>query len=314
MDLLTAFRSQMERERRHAAGTIAEYGRDVSRFLEFWDSMGRPQFDGQLVNEYLVRLWNQCGEKPATLNRKRMAIRQFYKWLSACARVTGHYDEERRIAEQLTLIDPIRDRRVVREVISSDDFKQILADCRGHTASRNRAMIFVMYSGAIRVSEMCGLNLRDLNQSSRKLRIMGKGGRERMVPISGDCLAAIQEYVEGWRTRHAKPGNPALFVSVDGERIGRHRITHLLLEISARLKLRKTTTHTLRRSRATLLMNAGQPIEKIQMFLGHQTLDATQQYLATSTDRLRDVYSRCHPRDQSNFGAQPEIDEELDAI
>ena len=135
-----------------------------------------------------------------------------------------------------------------------------------------------------------------------------------MVPISGDCLAAVQDYVEGWRTRHAKSGDPALFVSIDGERIGRHRITHLLLEISGRLKLRKTTTHTLRRSRATLLMNAGQPIEKIQKFLGHQTLDATQQYLATSTERLREVYDRCHPREQLNFGTQPDIDEELDGI
>lgn len=314
MDLLAGFKRKLEAECRHSPVTIEGYIREVAEFLRYWESRGKPQFDGQLVNDHLVRLWNQFDQKPKTLNRKRMAIRQFYQWLGSQARQHGEYGEERRIETQLACIDPIKNVRKIRTVIGPEDLRRIIAACKGETAPRNRAMILLIYSGAVRVSEMCGLNLRDVLHTTRKLRIMGKGSRDRLVPVSGECLKVLQDYVEGWRTRHAKPDNPALFVSVDGERVGRYRITHLLLEKSRRLSLKQTTSHTLRRSRATTLMDSGQPIEKIQRFLGHKTIDATQQYLSVSLGRLRAVYAKCHPRDQGDFGVEPEIRDEFDGI
>ena len=169
-------------------------------------------------------------------------------------------------------------------------------------AIRCRAMILTLHSGGIRSCELAALNLRDVHVSGRLLRIMGKGRRERMVRISGNCLQAIQYYAEHWRTRYCVPGNPALFIKINGQRIGRNSASKLLAKLSARLGVTHTTAHTLRRTLATQLMNAGETVQSVQAILGHQSISATERYLAMSLGRLRTVYRDCHPREQIDFG------------
>lgn len=307
-DLFDEFRFKLENEQRHSKHTVEAYCRDVRGFLFYWDEVSRPQFTGQLVNDHLVKLRNAQQEKPSTLNRKRMAIRQFVKWLRDRAALAGEYEEERRLTGQLLLIDPIRAVRKIREVISDDDLHRILAALHGETSLRSRAMILTLHSGGIRSSEMAGLNVGDVLHSSQTLRIMGKGRRERMVRISGDCLKAIQYYAEHWRTRYAVSGTPALFIKVSGQRIGRNLASKLLAKLSARLNVTHTTAHTLRRTLATQLMNAGETIQEVQRVLGHESITSTEQYLALSFGRLQSVYQQCHPREQDDFGAHPQVE------
>lgn len=308
-DLCDEFRFKLENEQRHSKHTVEAYCRDVREFLGLWGACGRPQFTGQLVNDHLVKLRNTMQEKPSTLNRKRMAIRQFLKWLGDRAAAAGEYEEERRLTDQLTLIDPIRACRRIREVVSEEDLQRILGALHGETAIRSRAMILTLHSGGIRSSEMAGLNVGDVLHSSQTLRIMGKGRRERMVRISGDCLKAIQYYAEHWRTRYAVPGNPALFIKVNGQRIGRNSASKLLAKLSARLNVTHTTAHTLRRTLATQLMNAGETIQEVQRVLGHESIASTEQYLAMSFERLMTVYRESHPRDQPDFGSLVMVDD-----
>jgi site-specific recombinase XerD len=147
--------------------------------------------------------------------------------------------------------------------------------------------------------------LGDINFARREIRVRGKGNRDRIVPTTQKCIEAIRTYL-GWRDDYRKRLSDididdrgwfqqAVFVKNDGQRITRRSVSDMLTSLSCRAGIKHTTAHTLRRSCATSLMNRGMDLELIQDLLGHQDITTTQSYLVVSQDKLRDIYSKCHP-------------------
>ena len=167
--------------------------------------------------------------------------------------------------------------------------------CSAINVRRDVSIILIMYHSGLRVSELCSLNLVDINFSNRIIKVVGKGGRERMVPTTHECINSIQEYIDLYRQSDTN----AVFVQNNGMRITRRAISDMLLSLSFRSGVKRTTAHMLRRSFATSLMNKGVDLEFVKTLLGHERLSTTQAYLAIGRDRPADVHRRCPP-----FGAK----------
>jgi site-specific recombinase XerD len=198
----------------------------------------------------------------------------------------------------LDTIDPIRTERRTSGVIEDKDVDVLVSTIRNrmpvlrtNNVLRDIAIVLTMYHSGLRVSELCNLNLRDINISRRDIRVMGKGCKERVVPTTVRCMDAICDYIDLGRTSNTD----AVFVKSDGSRITRRGVGDTLKALSNSSGIKHVTPHTLRRSCATSLMNRGIEVELIQSLLGHQNLSTTQQYLSISQDRLIDMHRRCHP-------------------
>lgn len=279
--LATSLRNYMEAECGWTDNTVQAHMRDASQFLEF--AKNRP-FSAVLAEEWLSTL-RATNHKPSTIARKRISVMTLYRV----------YSRQHRLDEDTLLcIDPVRRVKENLPVLTAEQIEELVQGIRGPCDIRNIAIVRLMFETAIRVSECVGLTINDIKEGRDHIRIMAKGRRERVVRISAECLRALLDYANRWRTRYAQ-SSPALFIGLDGAPLSRYAVSHMLSYFTEKLSLPHASSHTLRRSRATSLMNAGVDIEDVQKHLGHQDIGATQQYLRLSHERLRAVYNRCHP-------------------
>ena len=265
--------------------TLSAYQRDVQKFLDF---IGANQLTPLLIDMFISRL-HESGMKPATVRRNCMSIRCFCHFLVGI----GHLDKEIH-----KMIDPVRVDRKTPDAIESDDVDTLvsvvekrLPASRATNVRRDIAIILILYRSGLRVSELCNLDLKDINRSRRDIRVMGKGRVERMVPTTARCMDAIYDYIDTDRSSNTN----AVFVKFDGSRITRRSVGDMLKTASNTAGIKHTTPHLLRRSCATELMNRGVDLELIQSLLGHRHLSTTQAYLSISQDRLQRIHKSCHP-------------------
>lgn len=276
-----AVRDYLESERGCSGNTVEAYVNDIEQFQKFAD--GRP-FHPTLVEQWLLCL-SANNIKPSTLARKRMAIMTLARVVARSQKIDETF---------LRMIDPVRQTRKNLPILTVQQLEKLSEGITGECSTRNLAIIRLMYETAIRASECVSLLVTDIDDQRDYFRVMAKGRRERVVPIGVDCRKTVLDYVRRWRTRYART-SPALFISQDGNPITRCAVSHMLDYHTNRLGLPRSTSHTLRRSRATALMNSGIPIENVQRHLGHSSITATQRYLWLSTDRLKDVHRKYHP-------------------
>lgn len=196
------------------------------------------------------------------------------------------------------MIDSVRVDRRTPDAIESDDVEALISAVekrspvsRAVNILRDIAIILILYRSGLRVSELCNLDLKDINVKRRDIRVMGKGRVERVVPTTPKCMKAICDYVDTDRVSDTD----AIFVKADGSRITRRSVGDMLKAVSNAAGIKHTTPHLLRRSCATELMNRGVDLELIQSLLGHRYLSTTQSYLAISQDRLQQIHKSCHP-------------------
>jgi integrase/recombinase XerC len=162
-------------------------------------------------------------------------------------------------------------------------------------------MLEIFYSSGLRLSELAGLNLIDLDFKQKLVKVRGKGRKERIVPIGGPALKAVQEYLGKIGEIKQNAGKDAfkepLFLNVHGERITTRSIARIVNEVTGRSGIgRKISPHALRHSFATHLLNAGADLRSIQELLGHESLSTTQKYTAVNINRMMEVYDKAHPR------------------
>lgn len=282
MEYLKEFRKFIEAEQRLEKNSIEAYMSDLGGFLGYAARSGK-QFSGSLAEGYLKRLQDE-GRKPSTLKRVRMSIRRFYHWLVW---------KKLMRPEVLETIDPIRQAWENLPVLRRDEIDQMIAACGGKAADRNRTIIRLLYETGTRVSEVCGLDLGSVMTlgGMKVLRTRVKGGSDRVIPISGECCEALQDYAGRWRTRYAV--GTAFFVDLKGRRIKRRRVSAMISRLAGKLGLVHSSAHTLRRSRATQLLDDGTDVEDVQRFLGHRDIEATQHYMVPSPERVRAAYKGC---------------------
>ena len=243
------------------------------------------------IRGFLAHL-SESNFSPATMARKIATLRSFHKWL-----------ETRNVIENnpMTLIRTPKQAKRLPKAISVEDVEKLLSapDTNTQLGARDRAMLETLYSTGIRVSELVGINIGDIDEAGQALVVRGKGRKERIVPLGSHAIAATSHCLSMRRTATGNPLDPAgpLFVNKQGTRIStrsiRRKVSKYLEEVGLDPSI---SPHTLRHSFATHLLDNGADLRAVQELLGHQSLSTTQVYTHLTTQRMRDAYDHAHPR------------------
>ncbi|HEX5465434.1 MAG TPA: site-specific tyrosine recombinase [Candidatus Limnocylindrales bacterium] len=295
---LEAYLAYLRVERGLAGRTISAYRGDLTDFgarapdIEAWDASPGP-----------ARGWLGGLRDPArpggplrasSLRRKTAALRAFYRFCF------GEGLVQRDVGR---LLDMPRPGLQLPEVLSVDEVERLLAapDASSPDGLRDRALLELLYAAGLRVGEATGLDRDDLSLEGAFVRVVGKGDRERLVPIGGAALAALEPWLDEIRPRWLRPepeprGGP-LFVSRRGGRMGRMAAWRIVHQAALRAGLQAhVTPHTLRHSFATHLLEGGADLRVVQELLGHASINTTQLYTHLTGERIKEVYARAHPR------------------
>lgn len=274
--------------------TLATYGVDLRQFLEYFSRGGLAppepeQFDVLELREWLGHLYERGLDK-TTIRRKLAAVRSLFEHCLRRGAV--------RVNKARLLATPRLPRRL--PVVPTEEQTNTLIDGVAEARlnrpypERDLAMLEVLYGCGVRISELEGMNLDDLDLREGWVRVRGKRKKERQVPIPARALEALRRYID---CRRAAPGEKAVFVNHRGRRLtarGAHKI--LRLYAIALAGDSSIHPHSLRHAYATHLLNAGADLRAIQELLGHASLSTTQKYTQVSLRDLMEVYDKAHPR------------------
>ena len=321
-ELKAAFVVHLEAEKRASPNTVEAYGRDLDALLAFVDARAADRrFSSetrrttQRLDVYALRGW--LGElartcKPVSVARKIASVRAFCRWMKQ----KGHADTNP--AAELVLP---KNRRELPVVLAAEDAATFVESpeasltgaMREHeaVALRDRAFLELLYSSGVRVSEACGLELGALSLSEKTARVLGKGNKERLVPIGSKAETALRAWLEVRhllthpKTLYIDP--KAVFVSTRGRRLG-PRAAQLLVRKYGLASVGRPDLHphALRHTCATHLLDGGADLRSIQEMLGHSSLSTTQRYTHVSVAHLLAVYDAAHPLAKAaNTKSQP---------
>jgi integrase/recombinase XerD len=291
--LLEEFSYWLASERGVSPNTASAYHSDTRKYLEFLASEGKSdpaKVGSGEVHSYLAFL-SGCGMSPSSMRRELSSIRAFHRFLVAEARAVG--DPTRDVA-------PPRVWQRVPAALTVPEVERLLAqpDTAGPLGLRDKAMLEFTYGTGMRVSEVIGFKTRDLNLNTGMVRCMGKGSRERIIPIGGIALKWIGRYRAEARPRLVKSEEPeVLFVNWRGKGLTRMGFWKILRGYVRRAGIRsKISPHVLRHSFATHLMEGGASLRDVQQMLGHKDISTTQIYTKVDMEYLREVHRKYHPR------------------
>jgi integrase/recombinase XerC len=310
-DLLQQYAGYLKNERNVSPHTLRNYLSDLVQFQQFLieRELGRDfpaeshielverekKIDVQQVDIYVVRAYLASlskRRKKSSIGRKLAALRGFFKYL-----VAARYLER----NPLLLIQSPKQEKPLPSFLSVDDVFQLLGRIKAKTALdvRDRAILEVLYSTGIRVSELVSLNWSDIDFRLGIVRVIGKGSKERIVPVGEIAMRALNDYSLEQRKKWNLPckGETPVFLNRDGERITTRSVGRI---VEKRLKAAGVAVrigpHGLRHTFATHLLNSGADLRAIQELLGHATLSTTQRYTHVNLDQLAAVYDKAHPR------------------
>jgi integrase/recombinase XerD len=284
-------------ERGLAPSTLVAYGRDLRDFAAAQDNDEDWRAGPTAARDHLAALGRPPRVlRPSSHRRKAAAVRAFYRFCFAESVI------ESDIASLLDL-----PKQVLRlpEPLAVEEVDALLAAPDGDKPSgvRDRALLELLYAAGLRVSEALGLDRQDLSLDEAQVRVIGKGDRERLVPIGEVAVAALARYVDevrpAWLATAAGEGprGGPLFLTPRGARLGRMAAWRLIRQAALRAGVRgHVTPHTLRHSFATHLLEGGADLRVVQELLGHASITTTQLYTHLTGERIKQVYARAHPR------------------
>jgi site-specific recombinase XerD len=278
-----------------AANTRAAYRRDVELFAEWLldadQEMSPQDVTKEIIRGYLAYL-HECGATSRTIARRIAALRRYFLW--AIRKGIAHVDPTEAVHTPKTkgrLPRPLDEQTVVSLITCEDP------DAPEWRRIRDRAVLEILYGSGLRVSEVCSLHLQSVASDGVTLRVIGKGSKERIVPLSEPARDAIKRWISVRREVADESSGNALFLSARGKAVGRRDVARLLDDACARAGISGGThPHALRHSFATHLMDNGADTRSIQELLGHSDAATTQRYTHVSKERLRLAYTETHPR------------------
>jgi integrase/recombinase XerC len=303
---ILAFLETLPSEKGYSANTCRAYRRDLEEFAAYlaasWNGgVARPAAPGQseigpqgitplMIRGYLGFLHRK--NRKSSIARKLSTLRSFFKFLQKNGVV-----EDNPVAGLLT---PKREKSLP-VVLSVDQMFALLDAIEPDAllAARNRAIFEMLYSCGIRVSELTGLGVRDLDMGTGVVRVLGKGGKERIVPVGRKALAAVSGYRERLRaaTGIGERDDGPLFLNLRRGRLTARSVARILKKLAAACGIEAPLSpHALRHTFATHLLDAGADLRSVQELLGHRHLSTTQRYTHVSMDRLMETYDKAHPR------------------
>jgi integrase/recombinase XerC len=297
-EALEAFVRHLRSERGRSEHTIRAYRGDVLHLLRHVDSGSAETALGDVTLRDLRRWLGDMasgGAARATLSRRAAAARTFFGWLAGTGRIPT--DPSLRLAapkRQTRLPSVLRQRDASRLL----DVAATAADDVDPLHVRNRAMLELLYATGIRVGELASLDVDDVDFGSRVVRVLGKGGRERVVPFGIPAEAALVDWLTLARSRLARSGSgPALFLGRRGNRVDPRQVRDVVHQLMKHVPdAPDIGPHGLRHSAATHVLEGGADLRMVQELLGHASLATTQIYTHVSVDRLKKSYAQAHPR------------------
>lgn len=282
-------------ERDLSPNTVAAYRSDLAQFVGFARRAGVSELDRidrRLLRRFVATLAEQRYAR-RSIARKASAVRSLLTWAVATGIIESHPAHD--------LGTPKLDRPLPK-VLRVDEVAQLLElpPADDPTGTRDRAVLELLYGSGLRVGELCGLDLEDLDLRARRVRVTGKGRKQRQLPVGEAAARALMTYLEEARPPLAEraTGRPdyALFLNSRGMRLQRRSVGRIMEKYLGADGGRMVGPHALRHSFATHLLDNGADLRSVQELLGHENLATTQIYTHISTERLRAVYEQSHPR------------------
>lgn len=282
-------------ERGLARNTILAYERDLNNFQKFIIEHDKNKEDLKLIKyddilTYLYYLKKQ-GFMSSTIARKVATIKSFYKFMVVEGEISS---------SPVSYLDAPKLAKKLPNIITYDEVDKLLAQPKGikPIELRDKAMLEFLYATGMRVSELIGLNTTDLHIEHGYLRCIGKGSKERIIPLGRKAIAAVNTYLAKGRIRLVKDyGEQALFVNNHGKRLTRQGVWKLIKQYAKAAGIEKPLTpHTMRHSFATHLLENGADLRAVQELLGHADVTTTEIYTHITEQRIKAVYNKAHPR------------------
>jgi integrase/recombinase XerD len=286
---ISSFLDYCRVEKGLASNTLEAYGRDLKALAEFQKSApGVP--DLEQLRLYLDGLY-RSGLGSRSIARRLATLRNFYRFLAAEGRITSDPTERLTSPKQWQNIPKYLNREQIDKLIAAPDPAKV-------TGVRDRAMLELLYATGLRVSELCGLRIADVQFEAGVLRVIGKGNKQRMTPVGKSALTAMRTYIQQARpVLLGRRASPYLFITARGGRLTRQAFWKLLAAAGRKVGIfHDLTPHVIRHSFATHLLEGGADLRSVQTMLGHADISTTQIYTHVMRSRLRQTIDRHHPR------------------
>jgi len=285
---LEAFLTHLAEQRGASPRTVEAYGGDLERFFAYLATrgLGYQAIDHRVIRSFMLELSASCA--PASLARKLSALKTFYRHARQQGWVSGNPAQRLR-APKLA--------RRLPEILRPEEVVAVLeAPGDSPAGLRDRAMLELLYSSGLRVSELCDLDLAHVDLRESLVRVMGKGRKERLVPIGGPARQALERWIAVRPSLLPRGRSEALFVGVRGRRFSPRSVRLQLDQAVLGAALgRHANPHLLRHCFATHLLQGGADLRSIQELLGHSSLSTTQRYTQVDLRQLMAVYDQAHP-------------------
>ena len=279
--LIMEYLEFLEVERGLAQNTLEAYNRDMIQFFDFIEAQNVSdinQIKRIHINLYLKFL-KEKKLAPTSLSRKIASLKGFFSWLNSMQKLNYN--------PTLSIEQPKLSQKLPK-VLSSEEVSTIL---KSKLSKRDKAIIEVIYAAGLRVSELCGLKMTNIDLSSRFVRCVGKGSKERIIPIGNMAVKAVKSYLKerDYILKKNQIQTPFIFLRENGKQITRSDV-YLIVKNLGKLINKEITPHVLRHSFATHLLENGADLRVVQELLGHSDVSTTQLYTHVSKKRLKEIY------------------------
>jgi len=273
-------------ERGLSSNTLEAYSHDLESYLDFLkkNNIEIEKAKSDTVIDFLLELRHK-GNVTASISRKMIAIKVFYRFLSKEGRVVN---------DPTVFLETPRKEMWLPSVLSENEAEKIMSlpDTSTKSGIRDKAILELMYATGMRISEVAGIHIDDINLKECYLRCFGKGGKERLIPISRNAKEAVEKYLE---IRQSKDQN--LFANLRKTKITRQGLWEIIKGYVKKSGIsRNITPHTFRHSFATHLLEGGADLRAVQEMLGHADISTTQMYLHLDRKKVHESYKKFHPR------------------
>ncbi len=299
LELIQKYLKYLQIEKNASPHTIVSYETDLKQFEEFCKKEFKSDSpEIEKTDRLLIRIWlgemTEKGLERSTIARKVAAIRSFYKY---CFK-RGYIEKN----PAHLLIVPKKEKKLPATV-NSEDIRRMIdnVDTDDPKGIQIKAILEVFYCTGIRLSELIKLNISDIDFGSKQVRVIGKGNKQRIIPLGEKALNALKNHIahraQLYGNRTGEDARKALFLAASGHRIYPKAVQNIVKkQLQLESEVVQKSPHVLRHSFATHMLDAGADIRIIKEFLGHANLSATQIYTHTSVERLKKVYELAHPR------------------
>ena len=275
-------------DKKYSENTIKAYNNDLKKFKNFIKNKTINNIDENSIKDYLKYL-NKENNDTKTISHNISTLRSFYKFLLIEKKVSKN---------PMEYIELPKTKKSLPKTLSIEEIDKLLdINLTDAFSFRNKAMLELMYSSGLRVSELINVKIHDIDISNCIIRIMGKGSKERIVPLGDYAIRYIELYLKEYREKLIKKElNDYLFLNNHGNKMTRQGFFKILKQIAKEKNIKtEFSPHTLRHSFATHLLNGGADLRSIQEMLGHSDISTTQIYTHVSKEKLKENYNNFHP-------------------